>query len=314
MEIKESDIVKSHEVDLTEILRALWQGKVWIVLLSAVFSIGGVFYALSLPNEYKATVILSPVEDTQGGMLGGLKSDLGGLAAMAGVNLGGGGSNKSALALQILKSRGFLNEFVEKYDLKATLMGTNGWDLSSNTLLYNEKVYDDKTGQWLREVAAPRTPEPSVQEVYEYILGKNLSVIEDKKKGLVWFSITHYSPYVAKDLVEKLVVEINARMQKDDIQQATTKIEYLKKTLAETTVADMHKIFYQLIEQQEQTKMLALTQSQYVFRTIDPAILPEIKDGPKRAFICIGFAFAGLVLSFGFVLFRYFVMPKTARS
>jgi uncharacterized protein involved in exopolysaccharide biosynthesis len=310
VEIKESDIVKSHEVDLSEILRALWLGKVWIVLLSALFSVAGVFYALSLPNEYKATVILSPVEDNQGGVLGGLKSDLGGLAAMAGVNLGSGGNNKSVLALQILKSRGFLNEFVEKYDLKAILMGTNGWELSSNTLLYNEKLYNHKTGEWLREVTAPRTPEPSAQEVFEYILRENLTVLEDKKKGLVWFSVTHYSPYVAKDLVEKLVVEINARMQKDDIQQATTKIAYLKQTLADTTVADMQKIFYQLIEQQEQTKMLALTQSQYVFRTIDPAILPEIKDGPKRALICVGFAFLGLVLSFGLVLFRYFVLSK----
>jgi len=312
VEIKESDIVKSHEVDLTEILRALWQGKIWIVLLSAVFSIGGVFYALSLPNEYKATVILSPVEDSQGGLLGGLKSDLGGLAAMAGVNLGGGGGNKSVLALQILQSRGFLNEFVAKYDLKPILMGTKGWDLPSNTLLYDNSMYDIENEKWVREVDLPIKPEPSLQEVYEHILEGNLSVIEDKKDGLVWLSISHYSPHIAKDLVEKLVIEINARIQNDDIQQATTKIEYLKKTLAETNVADMQKIFYQLIEQQEQTKMLALTQSQYVFRTIDPAILPEIKDRPKRALICIGFAFSGLVLSFGFVLFRYFVITKKA--
>ncbi|MBE0369302.1 Wzz/FepE/Etk N-terminal domain-containing protein [Pseudoalteromonas aurantia] len=310
MEIKESDIIKSHEIDLSEILRALYQGKIIIILCSLVFSVSGVYYALSLPNIYKATVLLSPVEEAQGGMLNGLKSDLGGLASIAGVNLGGSGGNKSALALQILQSRGFLNQFVDKYDLKPILMATNGWELSANKLMYNSNVYDINTEQWIREVSPPRKSVPGIQEVYEHILSKNLTVVEDKKKDLVWLSITHFSPVVAKDLVDKLVIEINARMQEDDIKQATTKIDYLKKTLNETSIADMQKIFYQLIEQQEQTKMLALTQSQYVFRTIDPAILPDIKDGPKRALICIGFSLFGFLLSLMIVLFRHFVIYK----
>ncbi|MBQ4844339.1 Wzz/FepE/Etk N-terminal domain-containing protein [Pseudoalteromonas sp. MMG005] len=310
MEIKESDIIKSHEIDLSEILRALYQGKIVIILCSLVFSVCGVYYALSLPNVYKATALLSPVEEAQGGMLNGLKSDLGGLASIAGVNLGGSGGNKSALALQILQSRGFLNQFVDKYDLKPILMATNGWELSANKLTYNSNVYDLNTEQWIRDVSPPRNSVPGIQEVYEHILSQNLTVVEDKKKDLVWLSITHFSPVVAKDLVDKLVIEINARMQDDDIKQATTKINYLKKTLNETSIADMQKIFYQLIEQQEQTKMLALTQSQYVFRTIDPAILPDIKDGPKRALICIGFFFLGFVLSLMIVLFRYFVISK----
>ncbi|MBQ4849247.1 Wzz/FepE/Etk N-terminal domain-containing protein [Pseudoalteromonas sp. MMG012] len=310
MEIKESDIIKSHEIDLSEILRALYQGKIVIILCSLVFSVCGVYYALSLPNVYKATALLSPVEEAQGGMLNGLKSDLGGLASIAGVNLGGSGGNKSALALQILQSRGFLNQFVDKYDLKPILMATNGWELSANKLTYNSNVYDLNTEQWIRDVSPPRNSVPGIQEVYEHILSQNLTVVEDKKKDLVWLSITHFSPVVAKDLVDKLVIEINARMQEDDIKQATTKINYLKKTLNETSIADMQKIFYQLIEQQEQTKMLALTQSQYVFRTIDPAILPDIKDGPKRALICIGFFFLGFVLSLMIVLFRYFVISK----
>nr|WP_282100502.1 Wzz/FepE/Etk N-terminal domain-containing protein [Pseudoalteromonas sp. MMG005] len=295
---------------MSEILRALYQGKIVIILCSLVFSVCGVYYALSLPNVYKATALLSPVEEAQGGMLNGLKSDLGGLASIAGVNLGGSGGNKSALALQILQSRGFLNQFVDKYDLKPILMATNGWELSANKLTYNSNVYDLNTEQWIRDVSPPRNSVPGIQEVYEHILSQNLTVVEDKKKDLVWLSITHFSPVVAKDLVDKLVIEINARMQDDDIKQATTKINYLKKTLNETSIADMQKIFYQLIEQQEQTKMLALTQSQYVFRTIDPAILPDIKDGPKRALICIGFFFLGFVLSLMIVLFRYFVISK----
>ncbi|KJZ04686.1 Wzz/FepE/Etk N-terminal domain-containing protein [Pseudoalteromonas piscicida] len=309
-QMTEADIIKKNEVDLTEILSVLWRGKWLIILITAVFAVSSVFFALSLPNTYKATVLLSPVEDTQGGMLSSLKSEFGGLAAMAGVNLGGGKGDKSALALQVMQSRSFLNNFVEKYELKPKLMATEGWDLGSNQLIYNAKVYDKEAGIWLRDVAAPFKPEPGIQEVFEHIRAQNLAVIEEKEKGLITIAMTHYSPYLAKEMVENIVVEINDYMKAEAVAESNVKIEYLKKALAETSVADMQKIFYQLIEQQEQTKMLAQTQSQYVFKTIDPAILPIQKAGPKRALICLGITFLGSVLAFVLLLFRHFVLRK----
>ncbi|CAM3839823.1 MULTISPECIES: Wzz/FepE/Etk N-terminal domain-containing protein [Pseudoalteromonas] len=309
-QMTEADIIKKNEVDLTEILSVLWRGKWLIILITAVFAVSSVFFALSLPNTYKATVLLSPVEDTQGGMLSNLKSEFGGLAAMAGVNLGGRKGDKSALALQVMQSRSFLNNFVEKYELKPKLLATEGWDLGSNQLIYNGKVYDKEAGTWLRDVAAPFKPEPGIQEVYEHIRAKNLAVIEEKEKGLITIAMTHYSPYLAKEMVENIVVEINDYMKAEAVAESNVKIEYLKKALAETSVADMQKIFYQLIEQQEQAKMLAQTQSQYVFKTIDPAILPIQKAGPKRALICLAITFLGSVLAFVLLLFRHFVLRK----
>ncbi|MBD1580983.1 LPS O-antigen length regulator [Pseudoalteromonas sp. S16_S37] len=303
-------VIKRHEVDLTEILSALWRAKLLIVFISLVFSVAGVFYALSLPNVYRATAILAPVENEQGGMLSGLKSEFGGLAAMAGVNLGGGKSNKAGLALQILQSRAFLNAFVEKYNLKAKLLAAQSWDLPSNSIVYKEKLYDEKTGSWRREVKPPMQVEPNPQEVFEHVMKKNISVVEESDKGIVKLSASHYSPELAKFLVDHLVLEINQYMKQNDIAEAEAKIAYLQSTLQETVVADMQRIFYQLIEQQEQTKMLAKTQAQYVFKVIDPAIEPQKKDAPKRALICIGFSFFGFILVVAVVLFRHFVTNK----
>ncbi|CAH9052680.1 hypothetical protein PSECIP111951_00668 [Pseudoalteromonas holothuriae] len=311
MELNEAMIVKRHEVDFTEILSALWQGKLLIIFVSIIFSVAGVFYALSLPNVYRATTILAPVESEQGGMLSGLKSEFGGVAAMAGINIGGGTSNNAGLALEIMQSRAFLNSFVEKYDLKAKLLASKGWDLSSNTILFKDKLYDTETKQWLRQVKAPMQIEPSAQEVFDYMMANNIEISEEKKKGIVRLSISHFSPELAKFIVEHLVLEINLYMKQNDITEAEGKIEYLKSALEETVVADMQRIFYQLIEQQEQTKMLAKTQAQYVFKVIDPAVVPEQKSDPKRALICIGFSFFGLFLAVTIVLFRYFVIIKT---
>ena len=52
-------------------------------------------------------------------------------------------------------------------------------------------------------------------------------------------------------------------------------------------LADLRNLFYDLIQSQTETMMLANVREEYVFKTIDPATVPEFKSEPKRAFICI---------------------------
>ena len=46
------------EIDLRELFGVLWAGKIKIVAITAVFAIASVIYALSVPNQYKATALL----------------------------------------------------------------------------------------------------------------------------------------------------------------------------------------------------------------------------------------------------------------
>jgi len=295
-------VPQPNDIKFTDIVKILWQQKIIVILITMSAAVLSVYYALSIPNTYRSTVLLAPVDDQSNGMLAKLSSQFGGLAAMAGVNVGNKATDKPALAIEIIKSRLFISEFVNKYNLKPTLMGVEGWDMHSNKLIYNDKVYDAKSDKWVREVDLPLKPEPSDIEVHEFFKNSMLNIEKDKKAGLYWISVTHVSPYVAKDLVDKIVIEINEKTKQDDINDAETRIEYLTSVLQDTGVSAMKKIFYELIEQQEQTKMLAKTQKEYVFKTVDPAVVAEVKDGPKRPLICVlgtilGFIF-GVVFAF----------------
>ncbi|TON86113.1 LPS O-antigen length regulator, partial [Vibrio parahaemolyticus] len=53
------------------------------------------------------------------------------------------------------------------------------------------------------------------------------------------------------------------------------------------SVADMQSTFYKLIEEQTKSLMLAEVQEEFVFKVVDPAVIPELKDEPKRALICV---------------------------
>ena len=132
-------------------------------------------------------------------------------------------------------------------------------------------------------------------------------VTQDKETGLVTLSIKHFSPFVAKDIASKLVEAINTKMRQNDISDAQRSIDYLNEALLKTNVADMQQVFYQLIEKQQQTKMLANVRDEYVLRIIDPPIVAEEKSGPKRAIICVLFVLLGAFFGVLVVLVKNFI-------
>ncbi|NMT03838.1 LPS O-antigen length regulator, partial [Vibrio parahaemolyticus] len=89
------------EIDLRELFKALWKGKWIIVVATFIFAIGSVLYSLSLPDIYKSDALLAPAESSNGGGLSKMAGQLGGLAALAGVNLGGGETSQTDLAVQV---------------------------------------------------------------------------------------------------------------------------------------------------------------------------------------------------------------------
>lgn len=108
------------EIDLRELFKALWEGK-WIVIATTfVIAVSAVLYALSLPNIYKADALLAPAESSNGG----------GLSKMAG-QLGASESSQTDLAVQVMRSRQFINTFINKHDLLVPLMAGKDWDLSN---------------------------------------------------------------------------------------------------------------------------------------------------------------------------------------
>ena len=47
------------EIDLKELFSVLWAGKKLIMLITSVFAVCSVWYAISLTNHYKSEAILS---------------------------------------------------------------------------------------------------------------------------------------------------------------------------------------------------------------------------------------------------------------
>lgn len=301
------------EIDLRELWSAIWQGKITIIIITLLFSVAAAFYAMSQPNIYQSRALLAPASQSQGSGLSALAGQFGGLASLAGVNLKGGGSDQTAMALEILKSRSFINQFISKHQLLVPLMASTGWNENTQQLIIDTKLYNASSQQWLREVSPQKSSAPSEQEAYQSF-SQRLSVAQAKTSGLVTIGFEFYSPILAQQWVNLLISEINNYIRNQDLKEAETTIQYLTEQLSQTAIADMQAIFYQLIEEQTKTIMLAKIRQDYVLKTIDPAILPEQKAKPKRALICVLGTILGGMLSVILVLIRYFTKTKQAPS
>jgi uncharacterized protein involved in exopolysaccharide biosynthesis len=305
-----TNYVAEDEIDLKELFTALWQGK-WVILATALSAaVLAVFYALSMPNIYKSEALLAPVEESSSGGLSALAGQFGGLASLAGINLGGTSSGQVTIALELLKSRQFISSFIEENGLKKEIMAAKKWEQAENTLIYDDDIYLVEQEKWVRDVNPPKQQEPSLLEAHKKFLEDHLIVSQDKETGLVKLSVKHYSPYLAQELVTKLTEAINKQMRQKDIEEAQNSINYLKEALRKTDVADMQSVFYQLIEKQQQTKMLASVREEYVLKVIDPAVVAEEKNEPKRAIIIILMSVFGGLIGCFFSMIKYFRKGK----
>ncbi|EOA8958023.1 Wzz/FepE/Etk N-terminal domain-containing protein [Vibrio harveyi] len=293
------------EIDLRELFKALWKGKWIIVATTFAFAIASVLYALNLPNIYKSDALLAPAESSSGGGLSKMAGQLGGLAALAGVNLGASESSQTDLAVQVMKSRQFVKAFINKHDLLVPLMAAKDWDLANNKLILDEELYNPNTGEWLREPNGLRGAIPTAQEAFEVFSKEVLSVSQDKESGLYTISVKNYSPYIAQQWVNWLIEDINKVMRERTIAETSQNLAYLNTQLQKTAVADMQSTFYKLIEEQTKSLMLAEVQEEFIFKVVDPAVVPELKDGPKRALICVLGTLLGGMLGVAIVLVRF---------
>ena len=175
------------EIDLRELFATLWRGKWIIILFTIVFAAVGVFYALSKPDIYQSSVLLAPTQD-EGGAGG-----LGGLASLAGISLGGGGANQTAMAKAVLQSRAFLAGFIDRHNLSIPLVATKAWDIENEKWVINREVYNPETGEWLTDEQGESLM-PTDWDMVKTFKEGYLSLTNDEETGMVTLNIKSQSP------------------------------------------------------------------------------------------------------------------------
>ena len=127
---------------------------------------------------------------------------------------------------------------------------------------------------------------------------------------MISISIEHYSPVVAKEILEMLLQSINNHMRIRKLKQVNINIDYLQEQISKTSIAEMRAIFYDIIKEQTKTKMLAEANPEYVFVTVNKPMIPEKKSQPVRSIIVIVSTILGFIFSLLIVLFQKYLIKN----
>ena len=291
------------EIDFRELFSTLWLNKKFILILTGIFAVLSVILSLSLTNIYSSQALLAPTSLNSNNT-----SQYSALASVAGVKLDDS-SPDVTLAIAFINSKKIIRQLIKHESFLPDLMAAKKWHIKSNSIIYDDDLYDKKNKKWVREVDFPFQQVPSEQEAFE-LFSEQINITEDKKNQLVTLSVEHISPSVAQQWAEWIIDEANTMVANLRIEEAESSINYLNEQIKLTPYAELRTMFFNLIQQNTQSMMLAKVSKQYALTIIDPPLIPEIKSSPQRALICILGTLLGGMLSLFIILVRKFGFSK----
>ena len=269
-----------EEINFKYLFEIIWKNKIFIFFISFFAFIAISFYVLSLPTYYKATgTYTSASEDnvTSAGPLSGL--------GFGGLSLGSYGNRKLDLAFTTIKSRKFLKDFIIKRDLASKL----GLEMTKEKILSLSSHDQD---QLMLSFAGK--------------LSRSIGWYRGKADPAFTFWITHPSPTTSKQLVDWIIEDINKVIKERDVDEARKSIEYLQLQASKTSVGELRKLFYSMIENHTTTIMLSEVKEEYVIKTMDPPVLPLRPSNTAKNKLLIWGAIGSLLSGMILVSFLYF--------
>ncbi|MGA8707011.1 MAG: Wzz/FepE/Etk N-terminal domain-containing protein [Steroidobacteraceae bacterium] len=271
----------SQEISLVAMGRFLWRNLMLISVCVLAFAAAATAASYLVTPRYRAEVTFSPI--TEAPNFGQMSGEIGNLAAIAGINIGGGG-RKADEALEYLRSHAFAAEFIQKHSL-VPILYANKWDAQS--------------GRWRGEA-------PTLGEAVKRFSGNRVRQIsEDRRTGMVTLAIIWSDRNLAAQWANSLVAEADDELRRRAVAELGRSIEYLQQEAARAPNIEIRAAVYKVMESELKDQMVARTRDSYAFAILDPAVPPDLKDkdSPTRMlYLAVGAAlglFVGCIWAMG---------------
>lgn len=289
------------EVDVREIVDIVIKKKFIIFLSTLIIAISSALYSLSLPNIYTSEALLMPSRNDISPNIRTYSS----LANIAGIRVPeSDNANLDIEGIARIKSFDFFKEHFLPYINLQDLIAVKYFDSKNNKAVYDTDIFDTESSTWTEEGKEIKS-EFTEQDAYEKYKGI-LYVYQDTRTRFIEISIDHRSPFIAKSWLDIIIKNINLSMREENAKTASEFTEFLKNLSAQNNPKGIEDAISKLIETQLQKLMLSSADKNYVFKTIDSPVAPEIKSSPRRSIIVILTTLLGSILSISWVLFDHY--------
>lgn len=239
-----------NEIHVLPIIKKIWAKKRIIIFITSIWVIFGFFFAVLKPNQYTATSIFIPQSSDRSGGIG----SLGGIASLAGINLGNMNMEseippslyprlvssvnfrkeiiKAELRVRGIENKVTYSEYYQEIVKPGILSDLQKYTLGLPSLIL-EKLKSDRTNDM------NNTSEGLIQLSEDEIkhfkrIESQLSIIPNKKEGFVQLSFTMPDPLLAaqmalfvENLLQKELIEFKIKTAKYQLNY--TEERYMEK-------------------------------------------------------------------------------------
>jgi LPS O-antigen subunit length determinant protein (WzzB/FepE family) len=258
-----------NDITFKNLIKALEGSKsvlVFYLVLAAICS----SLLFLMEDKYRASIKVSPIEGSASNSLSSLAGQL------SGFGVGDIGSSTTPQvyieALEIIKSRSFLYEFIEKNNLN----------------LSNENIED----------------------FYLRFLKNNLRTFKDRQTNFLTISIISNNPADAYNLLIKLKEDLQEYVRLKDIKDAERNIDGAINEIPKVNNLDAREAISNFIQNQVAKLLFAKNSKDYVFKVIENPVLPQKKDSPSRALLSAIFLLFAVIIWLIHVMFAIYVFNK----
>jgi LPS O-antigen subunit length determinant protein (WzzB/FepE family) len=250
--------------DIVALWNLLWRNRLLIGAFGLLGAAIAAAFALTATPMFRAEVTITDVRDPGLGSGSNITRQFGGLAALAGINLSGAGS-EGVDSRAVLNSRRLAEQFVARPSV-------------------------------LKELNHGAQPVPSLWFTVKHFRESFLSISEDPRKGTTTVAVMAEKPENAARWANEYVALANEILRNRALADANRNIAYLNDQIAKTSSIEIQKVMYNLIENETKAAMLANARQEYAFMAVDPAVTPEVRYSPRRTLMVIVGGLLGGVL------------------
>ncbi len=297
--------IEEDEIDLRELWQTILRGKKVIISVVVLVVSLTVVYALKLPNVYKSEMVLIPTSQDSGPSLGGL----GGLAAMAGVSIGGGGSMTPDVAFNsLLNNYEFMSRFVLKNKILEHYMST---DVDKNYVfaLGIRGVYD-----FFHSSSDAQEVKNQADAVFAVVkkVQSNFSITSDKKTALITISYMDSDRIYPPKVINAFLKDASKYLVDNNLRIIDNKLHYFEKEMQRVDAFELRKSLSGMISKILQDKVMMQSKVYYQCDVLTEPSVAYIKDKskPKRALIVIVAFVTSIILGVFLVFFLEFMKKE----
>ncbi|QSZ42384.1 hypothetical protein GJV85_09790 [Sulfurimonas aquatica] len=300
---QDSHYIEEDEIDLRELWQTILKGKKIIAIVTVVIVALTFVYALKQPNVYKSESILIPTESASGGL-----GSLGGLAAMAGVSVGGGSMTPDVAFNSLLNNYEFMKKFVIKNKI---------YEYYSRDEFDKNYVFALGFRGFYEMFKSSKNPEDEIDydsEIFELVksIKSNFSISSDKKTALITVTYSDSDRSYPPVIINAFLKDASKYLVDNNLKIINSKLSYFEKELIKADGFELRQSLSQMISDILKEKVMIQSK---VYYQCDVLTLPSkayVKDKskPKRGLILVVSFVTSIILGMFLVFFLEFIRKE----